>query len=95
MLVAVFGHLPLDNLKPVHVRQYLVAHPHKIAAAREKALLSAVFNFARNEGLTDAPNPCVGVRGAQSHRTRYVTDSELADAIDRAEPLLADFLELC
>ncbi len=66
-----------------------------IAATREKALLSAVFNFARGEGLTNAANPCAGIRGTKAHRERYVTHEELSAVLDRADPTLAGFLELC
>ncbi len=66
-----------------------------IVATREKALLSAVFAFARIRGLTNASNPCAGVRGIKSRRDRYVTDAELSDAIGRADPALAAFLALC
>ena len=66
-----------------------------IAATREKALLSAVFNFARGEGLTNAANPCAGIRGTKAHRERYVTHEELTAVLDRADPTLAGFLELC
>jgi integrase len=70
-------------------------HGGPIVATREKALLSAVFAFARIRGLTNASNPCAGVRGTKSHRDRYVTDAELSDAIGRADPALAAFLALC
>ena len=73
-------------------------HGGPIVATREKALLSAVIAFARAVGLTDAPNPCAGVRGTKSRRDRYVTDAELADAVARAneagDETLAAFLEL-
>jgi integrase len=94
-LCVVFGAVPLSELRPIHVKRYLRERGHPIAAAREKALLSAVFNFARGAGLTDATNPCVGVRGKTSHRLRYVTDAELADVLCRADATLGGFLELC
>jgi len=49
----------------------------KARANREKALLSRLFNEAREWGYTDAPNPCQGVSGvsrapiAQVHILRY------------------------
>lgn len=56
---------PLDQIKPVHVRQYMDwrGATAKTRANREKALLSAMWNFARERGITDLPNPCRGVRG--------------------------------
>lgn len=94
-LVQVFGRCPLDggSIRPKDVHDYLAARP-RIAGAREKALMSAVWNFARRIGLTDAPNPCAGVRAPKARRTRYVTDAELAAALAAADPTLAGFMEL-
>jgi integrase len=93
-LCTVFGLTPLAKIRPHHVGTYLDRRP-PIAGTREKALLSAVFNVARRRGLTDSPNPCAGIRGKKARRGRYVTDAELADALRRADPVLAGFLELC
>jgi integrase len=93
-LVLAFGDHRLDEIEPSMVAAYLRARP-RIAGTREKALLSALFNFARITGLTGAPNPCAGVRGAKSRRDRYVTDAEISDAIARADQMLGGFLELC
>lgn len=93
-LVKVFGRMPLDAIRTMHVKQFMEKRP-AIAGTREKALLSAVFNHAKGKGLTDAPNPCVGVRGTKSVRGRYVTDAELAHVLAHADPTLAGFLELC
>ena len=95
VLCVAFGHVRLDGITPAHVRQYMRTRGKPIAATREKALLSAVFNFARGEGLTNAANPCAGVRGKKAHRERYVTHEELSAVLDRADPTLAGFLELC
>lgn len=94
-LVKVFGACPLagGSIRPKDVHDYLAARP-RIAGGREKALLSAVWNFARRIGLTDAPNPCTGIRAPKARRSRYVTDAELAAALAAADPTLAGFLEL-
>lgn len=94
LLVRVFGAMRLDTIRPRDVADFMRARP-PIAGTREKALLSAVFSFARSSGLTDAPNPCAGIRGTKAHRDRYVTDAELSDAVARADPTLSAFLELC
>jgi len=94
MLVRVFGNVRLDDIAPGDVRDFLDLRP-RIAGTREKALLSAVFNFARGKRLTNAPNPCAGIRGHKATRKRYVTDKELSAAAGRADPVLADFLRLC
>lgn len=96
-LVQCFGKLRLEAIRPKAVRDFLLRRP-KIAGTRDKALLSAVFNFARGEGLTDAPNPCAGMRGRKSERKVYVTDADLAAMLKAADELsdrpLRDFLEL-
>jgi hypothetical protein len=48
-LEAVFGDVPTDKIKPHHVRRYLDTRglKAKVRANREKALLSHVFNCAR------------------------------------------------
>lgn len=106
-LVSVFGRMTLDAIKPVHVADFVRARSVRrledgktkggpITATREKALLSAVITFAIGRGLFDGPNPCAGLRvGTKSHRDRYVTDGELVDAMNRADRVLAGFLELC
>ena len=59
-LIAVFGKVLIESIKPFHVRQYLDKRGEKAKARanREKALLSHMFNKAREWGYTDAPNPC-------------------------------------
>jgi integrase len=106
-LVKVFGHMPLDTIRPKDVADYMRARGEKtidkdsrahggpIVATREKALLSAIYSFARSAGLVDAPNPCAGIRGTKSKRDRYVTDAELSDVVARADATLGAFLELC
>lgn len=94
-LSLVFGAMALDAIQPADVRDYMDARGYAIAATREKALLSAVFNFARAKRLTRAPNPCAGIHGTKAQRDRYVTDAELLDALGRADWTLAGFLELC
>jgi integrase len=106
-LATVFGAFRLDQVRPKHVQAFFDERRRPtvdakgkpkggpITATREKAVLSAVFNFARRVGLTDAPNPCAGVFGVKARRDRYVEHDELATAIGAADPILAGFLELC
>lgn len=85
-LVAVFGEVPVDEITPADVREYLDARGSaaKVQANREKALLSNVFNQARAWGYTNAANPCGGVKSfRESGRDRYITDTEF-DAIRAA-----------
>lgn len=102
-----FGEMAVDQITPKHVADYLrergvrrvdskgKATGGKIIATREKALLSAVINFARSIGLSSAPNPCAGIRGTKSKRDRYVEDIEVRAAIIKADPIVGGFLELC
>src|SRR5262249_50464673 len=74
-LERVFGDMPIDAIKPHHVRRYLDIRGQKakVRANRERALLSHVFNCAREWGYTDAANPCAGVKGhRETGRDRYV-----------------------
>jgi hypothetical protein len=63
-LRAVFGRMLIEAIKPHHVRGYLDKRGQtaKARANREKALLSHMFNKAREWGYTDSPNPCQGVK---------------------------------
>jgi hypothetical protein len=65
-----------------------------IAGTREKALLSAVFNFARGEGMTNASNPCAGVRGAKPNRNVYVHDATFAAVWEAADVMTRDAMDL-
>jgi integrase len=67
----------LDEVRPMHIAQYLDRHPHKIAANREVSLLSTIYSYAMRWGWCDH-NPCRGVRKhSESPRTRYLDDLEL------------------
>lgn len=96
-LEAVFGDVPIDKIKPHHVRRYLDTRglQAKVRANREKALLSHVFNCAREWGYTDAPNPCAGVKGhRETGRDRYVEDSEYRAVYERAHFTVQDAMDL-
>lgn len=94
-LRAVFGKVPLDAITPQFVRRYLDERGAKVAANREKALLSTVFNHAREWGYTATANPCAGVRAHKERgRERYIEDAELQRVIEHACRPLRDALEL-
>lgn len=96
-LTAVFGKVLIDAIKPFHVRQYLDMRGKtaKARANREKALLSHLFNKAREWGYTDAPNPCQGVKGfTEAGRDRYVTDAEFEAVRLAAHPTVRDAMDL-
>lgn len=88
--------MPIDDIDPVSVRQYLdLRRDAPYAANREKALLSHIFNFARNAGLTSKANPCAGIEGFdEPGRDVYIDDDVFAAVWDCAEPALRDALDL-
>lgn len=92
-LRSVFGAVLIEAIKPHHVRSYLDKRGQtaKARANREKALVSHVFNQAREWGYTDAPNPCQGVKGyTETGRDRYVTDAEFKAVHAKADATLRD-----
>ncbi|MBP9610108.1 MAG: tyrosine-type recombinase/integrase [Laribacter sp.] len=94
-LRAVFGNVPLNSMTPHHIRQYLDARSAKTAANREKALISTVFNYARDWGYTSAANPCAGVKGNKEQgRLRYIEDREFVAVLNHACQPLRDAMEL-
>lgn len=67
----------------------------KVRANREKALLSHVFNCAREWGYTDVANPCAGVRGhKETGRDRYIEDSEFQAVWDNAHFTVQDAMDI-
>lgn len=67
----------LDEVRPVHIAEYLDSHEHKVTANREAALLSSIFSHAMRRGWCDS-NPCKGVRRhSEKPRKRYLADWEL------------------
>lgn len=79
---------PLDQIKPIHVRQYMQWRTKDgqgfTRANREKALFSHIFNMAREWGMTEKPNPCAGVKGfSEQDRSVYVED-DLFDRVFQA-----------
>lgn len=86
---------PLDEIEPQYVRQYLAWRGRIVRANREKALLSHIWNFAREYGYTAKANPCAGVRGVPERgRDVYVHDDEYRSVWDAAEPPLRDAMDL-
>jgi len=77
---------PLEAIEPKHVVQYLRyrSKTAKVRANREKALLNAIWNFARQSGYTSLANPCAGIKGnKETGRDTYVEDEMFADVSDR------------
>jgi len=97
-LIALFDDppTPLETIEPLHVRQYLTwrkAAP--VRANREKALLSAIWNYARDKGYTSLANPCAGIKGnKETGRDTYVEDALFKRVHDKADAGLQDAMDL-
>jgi integrase len=96
-LLRVFGHMPIDAIAPMHIREYmdLRGQVAKVRANREKALFSHIFNKAREWGYTALQNPCQGVKGfRETGRSRYVTDAEFEQVRKHAHFTVVDAMDL-
>lgn len=98
-----FAKARLEQIEPRHVKGYIRQRTKKGAALFEKRVLSAMFNWAREEGITTAPNPCAGIKFSQSERKAigklgkrdvYVTDPQFDEVHARATPILQDAMDL-
>ena len=96
-LLKVFAHMPIDAIAPMHVREYMDIRGQaaKVRANREKALLSHIFNKAREWGYTALQNPCQGVKGfKETGRSRYITDAEFDQVKAQAHFTVIDAMDL-
>ncbi|WP_232034136.1 tyrosine-type recombinase/integrase [Mycoavidus cysteinexigens] len=86
----------LDEIRPLHIRQYLDWRKDaKTRANREVALLSHIFNKAREWGLTDQPNPCVGIKKhTEKGRDNYISDKAYRAVWFAADQPLRDAMDL-
>ncbi|WP_443113529.1 hypothetical protein [Herbaspirillum seropedicae] len=58
----------------------------RVAANREKSLISHIWNAARAEGLTDLPNPCSGIKSFREYgRETYVYDDIFKSVWEKAD----------
>lgn len=95
-LEAVFKTSPLNAIKPRHIgalKRELRDSP--VAFNRMKATLSALWFFALENGLTDAPNPCKEIhRHTEKASTVRVTDEMYHAVYDRGDQVLRDWMDL-
>ena len=86
---------PLEEINPVHIASYIKWRTAKIRANREKALFSHIWNYARQNGLTNRENPCRGVSGNKETGRDFYVDDNIYKAIwESAEPPLRDALDM-
>lgn len=92
--------LPIDDMKPMHVRMFMdwrTANGTRSTtrANREKALLSHMWNKAREWGITDKENPCRGVAGfTEDGRDIYIEDNIFNAVYEFADQAMKDALDL-
>lgn len=88
---------PLESIEPHHVVQYMRyrSKTAKVRANREKALLSSIWNFARECGYTSLANPCAGIKGnKETGRDNYIEDEMFMAVYERADQSLKDAMDL-
>lgn len=88
---------PLEAIEPQHVKQYLRyrGKTAPVRANREKALLSAIWNFTREVGYTSLANPCAGVKGhRETGRDVYIEDTLYSAVYEHADQGLRDAMDL-
>lgn len=88
---------PLEAIEPKHVKQFMTwrSQTARIRANREKALLSHIWNWAREQGYTSLTNPCAGVKGnRETGRDVYVEDEMFQAVWCVADPPLRDAMDL-
>lgn len=90
-----FDVAPIDSITPANIAGYRDARTAKVRANREIALLSHVFNMAREWGLTERENPCQGVRKNKEVPRDYYANAVVWDAVyGMAGPELKEAMDL-
>jgi len=85
---------PLDSIEPHLVAKYRDWR-ESTHSTQEIALLSAIWNWAREQGYTKAPNPTQGVkRNRAEGRDVYVTDEVFAAVYKWADKPTRDAMDL-
>ncbi|WP_197693905.1 hypothetical protein [Vogesella sp. LIG4] len=87
---------PLDDIEAHHIRKYMTWRSGSpVAANREKALFSHIWNCARGWGYTNQPNPCTGIRGnSEAGRNIYVEDDVFRVVYEAGDQALRDAMDL-
>ena len=84
-----FARAPIDTITPQDIAIYRDKRTAPVRANREIALLSHVFNMAREWGYTKNDNPCRGVRKNKEAPRSYYAEADVWDAVyaAAAQPL--------
>lgn len=90
-----FDDAPMDMITPQVLAQYRDRRTGKVRANREIALLSHIFNMAREWGITDRPNPATGIRKNKETPRDFYASPAIWDAVYvKASPELRDAMDL-
>ena len=93
----VFGHMPINLVKPKHVYQFrdIRGRDGKTAANRDIEVLSHAFTKAIEWGLTEN-HPIKGKvrKFSTPPRRRYVENWEIEEALKVASPFITDYIRL-
>ncbi|MFJ2449377.1 tyrosine-type recombinase/integrase [Pseudomonas sp. NPDC087626] len=90
-----FESAPVEALTPQVIAQYRDARTAKVRANREIALLSTIFTFAREWGLTEMANPCARLRRNKETPRDFYAGQVVWDAVYAEAPLeLKDAMDL-
>ncbi|EBX2183582.1 tyrosine-type recombinase/integrase [Salmonella enterica] len=95
-LLAVFGKVKADSIKPEHIRAYMDKRglQSKTQANHEKSSMSRVFRWGYERGLVKG-NPCQGVsKFSVKVRDFYFTDEEYEAIYKEAPPVLQCAMEI-
>ena len=90
----VFGHMPIQALKPAHVYQYLDhRRDHPTSANRDVEVLSHAYTKAIEWGVTEV-HPIKGkvIAHSERPRDRYVEDWELIEALTVANRVVRAYI---
>lgn len=86
---------PLDSIETYHIRQYLDHRSGKIRANREVALISILFNYARNYHGYNGFNPCFKItRNKEIGRRKYVEKWEYENIYSCGDQTLKNVMDV-
>jgi integrase len=80
----IFDSAPIEAIRPQDIARYRDARSAPVRANREIALLSHVFNMAREWGFTKRDNPCRGVRKNKERPRDYYAEDDVWNAVREA-----------
>ncbi|MGY2222412.1 phage integrase [Pseudomonas gingeri] len=90
-----FENAPVDAMTTQQIAQYRDTRTAKVRANRELVLLSTIFTYAREWGLTDKANPCLGLRRNKETPRDFYAGEIVWDAVYSEAPQeLKDAMDL-